>query len=239
MKKLLLIFAMNISALSLQAQTEQTYTTMFDSVSAEDIIPVPKHEIGFSVGAFPLINARPPAEMDNFLSALPKYGFEHKSYREYEDGSYEKMYHFGSYSFNYNYNFNSKRSLGVSLSWLGRHIEKYEWFESDTINGSGWEHYFTLHGNYRYTYYRKNKVSLYWGIHFGATLCLRDKDILYKETYDLGGLFTEIVSNDRYFFDFAIHLNAFGINIGEKHIFNMELGLGTLGTLRAGYKYKI
>jgi len=224
---------MIFSALSLQAQTEQT-----DTIDAIAIVPMPKHEFGFSVGAFPIIDPTPPAEKDNFLAMLPKYGFEHKSYRKYEDGSYEKMYHFGSYAINYNYNFNPKRSIGASLSWMGRHIEKYDWIGYDTINGCGWIHNFTLLCNYRYTYYRKNKVSLYWGFYTGVTFCVRDKDILYKETHKSSGLFTSVKSNDRYFLDGALHINFFGINIGTKHILNMELGYGPLGLVRAGYKYK-
>ena len=105
----------------------------------------------------------------------------------------------------------------------------------DTIDGSGWKHYFTLQGNYRYTYYRKNNVSLYFGIHYGAVLCIRDKDILPKETLHL---FMTTISNDRYYLNPAFHLTALGIDIGTKHIFNMELGIGTQGILKIGYKYK-
>jgi hypothetical protein len=179
---------------------------------------------------------------------FPEYMLGHTSYREFGDGQYEKRRHFGSYALNYNYHFNSKHSAGISLSWQGIHTDKYwiyyeyrsgGWFGSsypvDTVDGSGWNHYFTLQGNYRRTYYQKNAISLYWGINFGVKYCKRDKDLLPKKT--IHNLLST-TSNERSFFDAAFHLNAFGINIGTKHILNMEFGIGSLGILRAGYRYR-
>jgi len=159
---------------------------------------------------------------------------------------YENMYHFGSYTFNYNYHLKFKHSIGISLSWVGIHVNKYRIYQktslwngavlrSDTIDGSGWKHYFTLQGNYRNTYYHKNKISLYWGIHWGITLCTRDRDILPKETLHF---LVGSTSNDRYYFTTGMHISAFGIEIGKKHVFNMELGIGTQGFVKAGYRYK-
>jgi len=205
-------------------------------METENKIIIPKHEIGFSVGAFPIIALDPPK--DRFMFGEYMYG--HTSFIKWNnrwgDENYKKRYHYGSYAMNYNYNFNSKRSAGVSLAWMGMHIDRYSWISIyDTINGSGWNHYFTLMGNYRRTYYRKNNISLYWGIYSGIKLCVRDKDILYKETYNF---LLSSISNDRYFSELTLHLNAFGIDIGTKHILNMELGIGSLGILRAGYKYR-
>ena len=219
----------------------------------EEIKSHPKHEVGFSVGAFPLVGFLSPPKDEGLLN-FGDYGFEYSSYEKYEDGGYEKMYHLGSFALNYNYHFNRKHSLGASLSWVGRHIEiNRTYYESsifgggflgggsdgrypvDTVNGIGWKHYFTLQGNYRYTYYRKNNISLYFGIHYGAVLCVRDKKILPKETiHHLFGY----ERNDRYYLNPAFHLNAFGIDIGRKNMFNMELGIGTQGIIKVGYKYK-
>jgi len=215
----------------------------------EEIKSYSKHEIGFSVGVFPLVGFLSPPN-DKGIINFGDYGFEHTSYEIYEDGGYEKMYHLGSFALNYNYHFNSKHSIGVSLSWVGRHIETYkiyyEWRYDwgglfggsrpvDTVDGSGWKHYFSLQGNYRYTYYHKNNVSLYCGVHCGVGLCVRDKEILPKETVHT---FLGTTSNDQYYLYPAFHLNAFGVEIGIKHVFNAELGIGTQGIFKAGYRYK-
>ena len=207
-------------------------------METENKIIIPKHEIGFTVGAFPLISIDHPEDRFIFAETMPKY----KSYREFGDGQYEKKYHFGSYALNYNYHFNSKHSAGVSLSWQGIHIDRYRiyyggWgdYSVDTVDGSGWSHYFTLQGNWRRTYYQKNAISLYCGVNLGVLYCKRDKNLLPQKTKHR---FFNTTSSDRYFFDMEGHINAFGIDIGTKHILNMELGIGSLGILRAGYKYR-
>jgi len=215
-------------------------------IETENKIPIPKHEIGFTVGAFPLVGPEPPAGRSGFLSFFPEYGFEHYSHSEgNQDGSYEKMYHLGSFAMHYNCHLDSKRTVGISLSWVGRHIEKYDWYywgaysyDRDIVDGSGWKHNFTLQGSYRYIYKRKNNISFYNGIYFGATFCVRDKDILFKRKHSKPGLLSGSEVPDRYYFDWAAHITFWGIDIGTKHILNMELGIGTLGILRAGYKYK-
>ena len=228
-----LIIAIGFKTIA-QSQTTQD----FDSLSNKKTIAYPKHEIGFSVGAFPIIGFLNP---DGSLPGVIHLG-GHTYYEEWGN-DYEKMYCLGSYTLNYNYHFNSKHSIGISLSWVGQHIDTY-WIytpslfanNADTVDGSGWKHYFTLQGNYRYTYYHKSKISLYWSIHGGITLCIRDKDILPKET--IHGLVGSI-NNDRYYFSPpALQLNAFGLEIGEKYVFNMELGIGTQGLAKIGFKYK-
>ena len=201
-----------------------------------------KHEIGFSIGAFPTIGFIDFCDK----GIVPFSGdpmFSHTRYDKRDDGNYIKMYHFGSYSLNYNYHFNSKRSLGGSISWVGKHVDRYwkyspGWLSSadETIDGSGWKHYFTMQVNYRNTYYRKNdKIALYWGISGGITLCVRDKAILPKETLDL---FLGTESNAEYVFSPAMQLNAFGMELGEKYLYHLELGIGTQGLLKTGFRYK-
>jgi len=222
MKKLVIILAFVFMLDTLSAQDSETKT-------------YPKHEIGFSVGAFPTIGAL--MSPDDFI--LPFSGepiFGHTDLIEEDNGNYEKMYHFGSYTFNYNYHFNSKHSIGVSLSWVGKHIDTYwEYSDDDIVNGSGWKHFFTLQLNYRKNYFHKDKISLYWGIYHGLTLCVRDKNIIPSKThyYFLGS-----TSNARYYFGYALHIDAFGIEIGEKYVFHAELGIGTQGLLKTGFKYK-
>ena len=242
MKKASIISILIIAiGLKVAAQNQE-----FDSLSNKKTTAYPKYEIGFSVGVFTIMGLIiPPNDGWGGLESRPI--IRHAYYMEYEDGQYEKMYNLGSYTFNYNYHFNPKHSMGISLSWIGKHIDTYEIYvtdydlwhgvviSADTINGSGWKHYFTLQGNYRYTYYRKNKISLYCGIYGGITLCIRDKDILPKETvYGFLGS----ISNDRHYFAPAFQFNTFGLEIGEKYVFNMELGIGTQGFIKTGFKYK-
>jgi len=233
MKRLVTFFAITIITLSLHAQTEQI---------PEEKKSFNKHEIGFSVGAFPIVGLIVPVN-EGWGSIDDRMGH---TYNIKSDDNYEKMYHLGSYTFNYNYHFNSKRSIGGSLSWVGKHIDTYweypstsffgSWSNADTINGSGWKHYFTLQGNYRNTYYRKNDIiAFYWGINYGITLCIRNKDILPKETIDF---LVGTESNVRTYFAPAMHLNLFGIEIGKEYVLNLELGIGTQGLIKIGYKYK-
>jgi hypothetical protein len=202
-----------------------------------------KHEIGFSIGAFPTIGCYVPPDKGVFPFEGP---FFNHTYHIIKGEMYEKMYHFGSYTFNYNYHFNSKHSIGASLSWVGKHIEKY-WIYGgngffggntlrDTVNGSGWNHYFTLQFNYRYIYYSKNDIIfLYFGIYQGILLCIRDKEILPKETVHVFG---GTISNNKYYFSYALQLNAFGMELGKRYVYHIELGIGTQGIIKTGFRYK-
>ena len=242
MKKLNLILAMTVVTYSLYAQTEQTDTQNRDSVFNEKNKPYPKCEVGFSGGIFPIVGIISP---DGIFGADP--GWHTYYIGNTREGNYEKMYCFGSYTFNFNYHFSSKNSLGVSLSWIGRYIDKY-WIyalnydiwrqmvtSADTVKGKGWKHHFPLQVNYRHTYYRKNKISLYFGISGGITFCIRDKNILPKET--IQGFISRI-SNVRTYLSPAMQFSAFGLEIWEKYVCNLELGFGTLGLFKAGFKYK-
>ncbi|MCL2027589.1 MAG: hypothetical protein FWG79_03780 [Bacteroidales bacterium] len=202
---------------------------------------MPKHEIGFFVGVFPIIEIATGMLEPNHIGEEKMGQFYHIR----KDSNFEKMYHLGSYTFSYNYHFNSKHSIGGSASWVGKHVDIYWVYPAwgfwgsgrpaITVEGSGWIHYFTLQGNYRRTYYRTDHISLFFGVNVGATLCLRSKEILPEEeiTFLLGS-----ISNARYIFGPAFHITAFGVETGTKHVFNMELGIGTQGSLKIGYKYR-
>jgi len=210
-----------------------------------------KHEIGFSIGAFPTIGAVNTPDKGYIFDDEP---FKQTYLIERSDGQYIKMYHFGSYTFNYNYHVNLKHSIGASLSWVGKHVDKYwiynkpsgstfsgmSFFSSDygppdTVNGSGWKHFFTLQINYRKTYFHRNKTSLYWGIHYGVTFGVRDKDILPKKTHHF---FLGSESNIRHYWAVAMQLTPFGIELGEKYVYYFELGVGTQGLIKTGFRYK-
>ena len=194
----------------------------------------PKHEIGFSVGAFPAIGFLEIVS-ESFLPFSGDPLIMHTDYLRRDNGMYTRMYHFGSYTFNYNYHFNSKHSVGGSFSWVGKHVDKYWVYKTETVNGSGWKHYFTLQGNYRNTYYHQKKISLYYGVYCGVTMCVIDEDIRPKETQYT---FLGKESNAKYKFSPALQLNAFGFETGEKYVFNLELGFGTQGIIKTGFRYK-
>jgi len=200
--------------------------------------PFPKHEIGFSVGAFPFVGLGEVTATMELFRTLEGNRWGH--WYDIRDGkNFEKMYHFGSYTFNYNYHIDLKSSIGASFSWTGKHIEQYwVYHPNDIVDGSGWKHYYTLQANYRRTYYRKEDTSLYWGVHYGFTYAVRDRSILTKEPriFWKGHATTDV----RTYFQEDLHLSIFGIETetGEKNVFNIEFGLGTQGILKVGYKHK-
>jgi hypothetical protein len=199
-------------------------------------IATPKHEIGFSWGAISPIGI--VTLDDNVTIPFPCF-----SRNDRQAESHENVYHLGSFSLNYNYHFKPKHSAGVSLSWLGKHVDVYWLYphysfsfpsaerrleDYDTIDSKGWHHYFILMGNYRYTYYRKNIITLYFAVHAGATLCvINEKVSIYH-----------IKDREKYVWLPAFQLTALGIDIGRKNVFNLELGVGTQGVIKLGYKFK-
>ena len=205
------------------------FVFVLGSISAQDseIKSHPKNEIGFSVGVFPVVGY---GEYALLLFFEPQQVLKHRYSNETPPGQHDKGHHFGSYTLNYNYHFNSRRSMGISTSWLGWYIDEYRisYNKNDTVDIRGWMNFFTFQVNYRQTYYHNNKISLYWGIHGGVTLCIIDDVILSDENRFY----------DKYEFFPAIQLNAFGIEFGEKYVFHLELGIGTQGLLKTGFRYK-
>jgi len=229
MKKLGLILFTAMISLSLQAQTEQTQTVPIDSVYNTKSITYPKHEIGFSVGVFPIIGIGEPG---GFI-------FVHEPFKHRESTSdkygYSTATLYGSYTVSYNYHFNRISSLGVSFSWAGRYIDEFQVYEEDTIDGKGWKHYFTLQLNYRCTYYRTDDISLYCGLYAGVMLGRVDEAIRPKQNHSL--FFSE-VKNHKYFSNPAFHFTLFGVEFGKTQVFLLELGIGTQGVLQTGFRYK-
>jgi len=238
--KLILLLIFGISGEILIAQ-EQLKINDLTSINTEEKKMFQKHEIGFSVGVFPVIGVIDQEDGSLFGNLF----FKHKYQKKYEDRC-EEIYHFGSYTFNYNYFYNLKHSLGGTLSWVGKHIDTYLSYpgtslfgsslsSAETVIGSGWKHYFTLQGNYRNTYYRKNdKIALYCGINLGINFGI-GKNILHTKTIDL---ISKTESNSMTCSFPVMHLNLFGLEIGKKNVFHIELGIGTQGLIKTGYKYK-
>jgi len=207
------------------------------TVNAQEVAPkFSKHEIGFSWGAFPFVGIGEVTPTMG-LFRIPESNRMGHFYHIRKGKNFEKMYHYGAYNLNYNYHIDQKNSIGAIFSWTGKHIEKYwEYKPDDIVDGRGWKHYFTLQANYRRTYYRKDDISLYWGIHYGFTYAVRDRSILTEEPriFWRGHATTDV----RTYFQETLHLSIFGIEAGENNIFNIEFGIGTQGALKIGYKRK-
>jgi flavodoxin len=70
---------------------------------------------------------------------------------------------------------------------------------------------------YRYTYYRKENVTMYFSIFVGIMEWIDFKNLNYPF--------------------FAFQANLFGFSIGHKNNFYLELGCGNKGLLTLGYKF--
>lgn len=204
-----------------------------------------KHEIGISWGAFPTSGiffgidfATSWGLLSNFdrIPTLgPRYPFfahqdswEWDAYRnENKVREYYHMKHYGSLTFNYQYYFTKKHSIGFTASWLGRHISSYTMkpTTSEIINAKGWDNIFSLCINYRFTYYSKEAVSLYTGVHLGFGMGFIERKLLFE-------------SESSFYALPALQITGFGIEAGKKHAFIAELGFGCQGLMKIGYRYK-
>ena len=158
------IFAMTFITFSLHAQTEQTYTQAFDSLSNKKITAYPKHEIGMSCGLFsaPILIPLPylPCVIPNF-------------------------------NLDYHYNFNVKHSIGVSYSistdfpfplskWINKsYIDEYP----DTKNLFTSSIFNSLQIGYRINFLKAGKFTFYSSFFAGVNLVCYD--IKNKEKLDL------------------------------------------------------
>ncbi len=211
-----------------------------------------KHEIGISWGVFPTSGIlfgvdfwMPGNEMVNgrysIFGGFTYPWFAHYDSKEwkspylineetgtsYREDEYYSMQHFGCLTFNYQYHFTKKHSIGFTASWLGRYITNYtsKLRTNEVINTKGWENIFTLCVNYRFTYYHKNTISLYTGIHVGFGLKFIEQKLLFiteKSIYLMPG----------------IQVTGFGIEAGKRHCYVGELGFGSQGVIKMGYRYK-
>ncbi len=204
-----------------------------------------KHEIGISWGAFPTSGVWTGiyfgtswglfSNFDRQPSLGPRYPFfAHQDSWEwdaYRNGDkireYYKMQHYGCLTLNYQYHFTKKHSIGFTASWLGRYISNYTMKPTtgELVDAKGWDNIFTLCINYRFTYYSKDAVSLYTGIHLGFGMGFIERKLLFK-------------SESSFYAMPGIQVTGFGIEAGKTHAFVSELGLGCQGLLKIGYRYK-
>ncbi|NLJ82462.1 MAG: hypothetical protein GX330_04985 [Bacteroidales bacterium] len=201
-----------------------------------------KHEIGISWGAFPTsrvsygiafwqpastyVNVRHPG----LLSNVYPY-FAHTASRTWKgpngDDEYYTMQHYGALTINYQYHFTKKHSLGFATTWLGRYVTNYTArakFE-ETIDAKGWDNVFSFYSNYRFSYFSKENLSIYTGICIGLAVNVIQRKLLLS-------------TEKNAYYVLAFQATGFGIEAGKKHCYVGELGFGSQGVIKMGYKYK-
>jgi hypothetical protein len=169
------------------------------------------------------------------------YITDEESGTSYRLDEYYKMQHYGTLTFNYQYHFTQKHSMGITATWLGRSISNFTtppdyagegsnpYFtitpSNKVIDAKGWDNTFSLCINYRFTYYNKEAISLYTGLHFGFAVKLIEKELL-------------LATEKNNYWTTALQITGFGIEAGKTHAFVTELGFGAQGLIKIGYRYK-
>jgi hypothetical protein len=119
-------------------------------------------------------------------------------------------------NYSYMYNFNAKHAIGTTISFLFSTYEPPD-FEDRIFM-------FSQQLQYKYTYLRKKKMSLYFSISAG---------FLLVDSYDnIKSFFW-----GRWYF-LSYQVDFLGISFGKKHNGIVELGWGNQGCLKIGYSYK-
>ena len=177
----------------------------------------PKHEIGISAGAFPVIGIFYKYE---FLG-LSRYStlFGYYDYEDIRDGLYLESYLIGTFSFGYRYNFTSRHALGITASWACRKVKEH----LEEIK-TGTDNYFALQAGYRFTYKRFEKLSLYSALYIGATFYIQDKQLMNDD------------QESNFWGTPSLHLALFGISVGKKNAADFEVGFGTQGIIKVKRK---
>ena len=233
MKLLIVLIATNFLVLHGLARENSTF---------DPLPPFKRHEIGIAWGAFPTagvwagnVSFRVQGKETTgtrYPTLTNRYPwFAHGDFKSWtvQNGisEYYHMQHYGSLTFNYQYHFSKKHSIGFDVSWLGRYISNYT-SKSDmreTVNAKGWENFFTLCANYRFTYFNRNNISLYTALHFGVALGVIERKLLFSE-------------EPATYFVTALQITGLGIEAGYPHAFISELGFGAQGLIKIGYRYK-
>ncbi|MDR3046295.1 MAG: hypothetical protein LBU51_01620 [Bacteroidales bacterium] len=122
-------------------------------------------------------------------------------------------------NFSYYYNFNAKHSLGCLFSIVPFYGGN-AWLQD---NAGCW---FAPELSYRFTYYRSTVCSFYLAVSVGAQLG-------FTSALEHGN----INANGFIFAPVGYQLDLFGIKIGKIHSTIIELGYGTQGIIKIGYKY--
>lgn len=185
--------------------------------ASDGLSDLPKHEIVFSAGIFPLIGV-----------FYPSYNFNpfliHSCNRNSEETTV------GSFNLSYLFNFNKYHALGVNSTIC---FKRYSIYEDQQIPVNSLNTYWALQAQYCITFKRYNRCTLYCGISLGATFYFRDK---YWKEQPPSFVFPE----DQYISVYPnFHLSALGVKFGHKNNGSVELGVGTQGILKIGYCRKI
>lgn len=179
----------------------------------EESTEIPKHEIGFSVGFFPILDEWDPARGHS------RFAY-HDQFRINKRDSIDSWL-IGAFTFNYNYNITHYHAVGVLTTLAFRHATIIPTGQSSSTSlNAVW----ALQASYRITFKRYAVCSLYAGCSMGFTLYILDKqwqDALFVPHILPSG-----------------HITVLGISLGKRNNANIELGYGTQGSFRVGYSAK-
>lgn len=183
---------------------------------------VSKHEIGFSMGIYPVIGILDPAR-----SSLRHHDLHLNVGCDTIDS-----WLIGAFTFHYFYNITRFHAVGVHSTLAFRHSTvlpnenpyqepvspliktlKREQQPYNSLNA-----YWTLQASYRITFKRYAFCSLYSAVSAGFTLYMMDNHWKSDPVILPSG-----------------HITALGISLGKDNNANIELGFGTQGILKVGY----
>jgi hypothetical protein len=201
-----------------------------ENVLSDNQPSFPKHELGFSFGAFPLIGVSYHPDVQSnayFEGLLPRFfiGYHNNDVR---DDLFEKSYLIGAFSLKYNYIVSSSHYFGATLTWSARHFYT-NWIGIDKVPArTGWENYFVIQPNYKHSYCQHRNWSLYFSAHVGIIIYVQSRALMAD--HQSGNVWVLP----------AFHITPIGvmINLDEKHALDVNLGMGTQGVLQVGYSYK-
>ena len=196
--------------------------------TSDGLSDVPKHEIGFSMGIYPVIGMWDRARSD-------EKWFSHHEHYKTDIGDTIDSWLIGSFTFNYYYNMTQFHAVGIQSTLAFRHITtlptdnpyqepyspliktlKRENQPSNSLNA-----FWALQTSYRITFKRYPVCTLYSGCSLGFTLYFMD----------------EHWKGDLVIFPSG-HLTLLGVSLGKRNNGNIELGYGTQGILNVGYRLK-
>lgn len=197
--------------------------------ASDEMSDLPKHEIGFSSGIYPVIGMWDPSRSGD------KWLCHHERYKT-DIGDTIDSWLIGAFTFNYYYNISRFHAIGLQSTVAFRHIttlptdnpyqEPYspliKTLKRKNLPYNSLNAFWALQASYRITFKRYPVCTLYAGVSLGFTLYLRDEQWKGEQPVILP----------------SGHLTLLGISLGKRNNGNIELGYGTQGTLKMGYSIK-
>lgn len=185
---------------------------------------VSKHEIGFSVGIYPVIGMWDPSRSGY------KWFCHHDLYKT-DIGDTIDSWLIGSFTFNYYNNITRLHAVGLQSTVAFRHIttlptdNPYQEPYSPLIKTlkrknqpyNSLNAFWALQASYRITFKRYPVCALYSGCSLGFTLYFMDEHWKGAVIFPSG------------------HLTLLGVTLGKHNNGNIEIGYGTQGILNVGY----